>query len=87
MINEDQKNNITLKTNDVTIIVHRYYFHTYDTRVAKNNKNVATSSPGLPYGTKFYEEKKIFIVRFEVPTEVNIKAKVYYRVTKCSLVL
>jgi hypothetical protein len=36
--------------NDATNIVHRYYFHTYNTYIRKKitNKN-ATTSPGLPY--------------------------------------
>jgi hypothetical protein len=41
--------NITLKTNDVTNIVHRYYFHTQNTRTEKKTHIFVTTSFGLPY--------------------------------------
>jgi hypothetical protein len=31
---------ITLKTNDVTNVVHSYYFNIYNTCIEKNHKNV-----------------------------------------------
>jgi hypothetical protein len=41
--------NIILKTNDVSNIVHRYYFHTHNTRIAKQSaENSVTISPGPP---------------------------------------
>jgi hypothetical protein len=47
----DHMKNITLKTNDVTNIVRRYYFNTYNTFTAKKKKSQksVTSNPGLPY--------------------------------------
>jgi hypothetical protein len=32
--------NITLKTNDISNILHRYYFHTYYTRIAKKSQKM-----------------------------------------------
>jgi hypothetical protein len=45
----ESNKNIALKTNAVTNIVHRYCFHTYNTRLGKKFIFFVTSSPGLPF--------------------------------------
>jgi hypothetical protein len=40
--------NIALRINYVTNIVHRYYFQTYTTSITKNYKIIVITDPGLP---------------------------------------
>jgi hypothetical protein len=45
----DHVKNITWKTNNVTNVVHRYYFNAYNTCIAKKSEKSVTSNLGLPY--------------------------------------
>jgi hypothetical protein len=61
----NQMDNISLKSNDVTNIVHRYYFYTQNIRIAKNHEYLQHLAPVSP---------TYFLIAFEGFDEVFMKS-------------